>query len=111
MQISFVSELLHRFARAQHGNVAIIFALCAIPVLGAVGAAVDYTRASTVRNSMQQVLDATALMLAKNAGTQSATRMQAMGSRFFNAQFKAKEARNVALTVNYVRGNSTVQLT
>jgi Flp pilus assembly protein TadG len=112
MQIRISTSLraLRRFRRARDGNVAVIFALCAIPIIGSVGAAVDYSRASAVRSSMQQVLDATALMLAKNAGTQNFGKMQALGTKFFKAQFKSKEAKNVALTVSYTQGNSTVQI-
>ena len=38
-----------------------------IPVFGAVGAAVDYSRANAARTAMQAALDATALMVAKEA--------------------------------------------
>jgi Flp pilus assembly protein TadG len=99
---------LRRFWRARDGNVAVIFALCSIPMIGSIGAAIDYRRASVVRTSMQQVLDATALMLAKNAGSQTADQMQKLGTRFFNAQFKSKDAKSVVVTVSYTEGNSTV---
>jgi Flp pilus assembly protein TadG len=105
---SNVMALLRWFAGAQTGNVAVIFALCCVPVIGSVGAAIDFRRASVVKTSMQQVLDATALMLAKNAGTQTADEMQRLGKRFFNAQFKSKDARNVQVSVAYTEGNSTV---
>ena len=44
-----------------------MLALGIIPLMGAVGAAVDYSRANSARTAMQAALDATALMLAKNA--------------------------------------------
>lgn len=47
------------------GNVAILFALALIPVVGATGAAVDYALANASRTSMQKALDSTALALAK----------------------------------------------
>jgi Flp pilus assembly protein TadG len=47
------------------GNVAIIFAIAIVPVVGAVGAAVDYSMANSNRSSMQKALDSTALALAK----------------------------------------------
>lgn len=47
------------------GNVAILFALALIPLVGATGAAVDYSLANASRTSMQKALDATALALAK----------------------------------------------
>lgn len=47
------------------GNAAILFALALIPLVGATGAAVDYSMANSNRTSMQKALDATALALAK----------------------------------------------
>jgi Flp pilus assembly protein TadG len=47
------------------GNVAVLFALAIVPLVGATGAAVDYAMANSNRVSMQKALDATALALAK----------------------------------------------
>ncbi len=47
------------------GNVAIIFSLAVIPVIGGIGAAIDYSMANNNRTSMQKALDSTALALAK----------------------------------------------
>src|ERR1700694_2324921 len=55
-----------RFIHADKGNVAVIFAIASLPILGLVGAAVDYTRVSNARASMQSALDSTALMLSKD---------------------------------------------
>ena len=43
-----------------------------VPLIGAVGAAVDYSRANAVRTAMQAALDSTALMLSKDAQTPDA---------------------------------------
>ena len=48
---------------------AIIFAFATLPVIGFVGAAVDYSHANSVKVAMQAALDSTALMLAKDAPT------------------------------------------
>lgn len=53
------------FLRAKSGNVAILFSIAIIPIVGAMGAAVDYSMATANRTSMQKALDATALALAK----------------------------------------------
>lgn len=47
------------------GNVAILFALALLPMVGVTGAAVDYALANANRTSMQKALDSTALALAK----------------------------------------------
>jgi Flp pilus assembly protein TadG len=52
-------------SRARAGNVAIIFSLAIVPVVGGIGAAVDYSTANSNRTSMQKALDSTALALAK----------------------------------------------
>jgi len=54
---------LHEFRAAHSGNVAIIFALATLPIIAFVGAAVDYSRANSVKVAMQAALDSTALML------------------------------------------------
>ena len=68
-----------RFVRADQGNIAVLFAVAAVPILSFVGAAIDYTRANSARSSMQAALDSTALMLAKDLtdGTINASQITA----------------------------------
>jgi len=47
----------------ESGNVAVIFALALLPVVGLVGASVDYSHGNAVKASMQAAADATALNL------------------------------------------------
>jgi Flp pilus assembly protein TadG len=47
------------------GNVAVLFALALVPMLGVSGAALDYSLANASRTSIQKALDSTALALAK----------------------------------------------
>src|SRR4051812_337745 len=56
-----------RFIADQRGGVAPIFALALVPMIGLAGAAIDYSRAGAARTAMQATLDATALMIAKDA--------------------------------------------
>lgn len=51
-------SIFKRFGASDRGNVAIIFALAIIPVFGAVGAAIDYSRASEVRSKLAYAVDA-----------------------------------------------------
>lgn len=53
--------LMLNFRRDSRGNVAMIFGLAAIPILGLAGLAVDYTRASHFRSQLQSAVDASAL--------------------------------------------------
>ena len=59
--------LFKRLLHDRAAGVAPLLGLCIIPLVGAVGAAVDYSRAASVRTSMQMALDSTALMLSKEA--------------------------------------------
>lgn len=61
-------QLLRSFwsgPEGRKGNAAILFGLALLPMVGAMGAAVDYSQANSNRTSMQKALDATALQLAK----------------------------------------------
>jgi Flp pilus assembly protein TadG len=84
------------------GGVAPLLALAAIPLVGAVGAAVDYSRANAARTAMQAAGDATALMLAKNASTLTASQLQQNATSYFQANFSNHpEAQNLVVTATY----------
>ena len=72
-----------------------------IPLLGAVGAAVDYSQASATRTAFQNALDSTALMLSKTAALQTSSELQAAVTNDFNALFTGSNAKNVTVTANY----------
>ena len=50
--------LFKRFRDDQRGNFALMFALALVPLFGAVGAAIDYSRVSDVRSRLADALDA-----------------------------------------------------
>jgi Flp pilus assembly protein TadG len=92
---------LARFGRSRDGNIALTFALSLIPLLAFVGAAVDYSRANSMKASMQAALDATALMSSKNAASLTAAQVQAAAQTYFSALFTRPEAKNVIITATY----------
>src|SRR3954447_24740011 len=49
------------FGRARAGNFAITFALMLVPIFGAVGTAVDYSKANKARSQLQAAADAASL--------------------------------------------------
>ena len=75
-----------------------IFALAAIPMIGLTGAAVDYSRANSVRTSMQAGLDATSLMLSRDALSLSQAQLTQKANDYFMALFSRPEASNVQIT-------------
>src|SRR5262249_22655402 len=58
-----------RFARSRDGNVAITFGLVLIPVMGAIGAGMDYSRANSFKALLQSSLDSALLAGAKDASS------------------------------------------
>ncbi len=54
-------SILGFFRRDRRGNVAVMFALSMIPLIGMVGAAVDYSRLSRVHTKLADALDAAIL--------------------------------------------------
>jgi Flp pilus assembly protein TadG len=64
LQYRLVARLRSRltaFAAAERGNVAIIFGFCVIPLIGLMGAGVDYSRAARIKTVLQAAADASAL--------------------------------------------------
>src|SRR5579871_4536147 len=53
--------LMKRFRKDQRGNIAVIFGIAIIPVISAVGCAVDYSEASRMRAKLQSAADAAAV--------------------------------------------------
>jgi Flp pilus assembly protein TadG len=101
---------LARLVNDVRGGVTPLFAIASVAAIGFVGAAVDYSRANSVKAAMQAALDATALNLSKNAGTLDGGQLQSQASGVFNALFQRPEAQNLQVTPTYVQqtGNSTL---
>jgi len=103
---------LRALRRDRRGNVAVIFALATLPIVSLVGAAVDYSRATSARAAFQAALDSTALMLSRaNPGSMSQSALAAQATSYFNALFNRPEAKNVAISASYTSsGGSQVTL-
>jgi Flp pilus assembly protein TadG len=64
-----IGNALRVFRAAEEGNVAVIFSLALIPIMGAMGAAVDYSRASATQSAVQAALDVALLAGAKDGSS------------------------------------------
>ena len=95
------------FIASRDGNVAVIFAITLIPVVGMVGAAVDFSHANSVKVAMQSALDATVLKLSKEAGTDTPAQLQTNATSYFQAVFNRPEAQNVTVTAAYTTSGGT----
>jgi Flp pilus assembly protein TadG len=89
--------LLTRFLKDRKGGVAPLLAVAIIPIMTGIAASIDYSRAATAHSAMQSSLDATALMLSKEAQTLGG-QLNAKATGYFTALFNRPEATNVAIT-------------
>ena len=86
------------FGRDKRGNVSIIFALTAIPVIGIIGMAVDLGRAMDARARLQNSLDA-AILAAVDIPLEEQT---AMANKFFQANMLEGSGRTTGtVTVSF----------
>ena len=85
-----IRTFLRGFAADRGGSYAIIFAIALIPMLVAIGAAVDISQAYFVKQRMTKALDAAGLAVAGTAGLTTA-QMQTMAQNFFNANYPASK--------------------
>jgi Flp pilus assembly protein TadG len=103
---------LKRFLQDRRGGITPMFALAIIPVVGLTGAAIDYSRANSVRSAMQAAADSTALMLSKDASTLTASQLATKATAYFNALFNRSEAKSLAITPVYsTTGGSQLTIT
>ena len=93
--------LLSRLARERSGNVAIIFALTMMPVIGLIGGAVEFGQAVSARTKLQTTIDSAVLAAGREfqvSGSQSAALARAVA--FFNEHMS--NGASGAITVNSV---------
>src|SRR3569623_748617 len=97
-----LGQRLYRQIAAFHGdragNVTMIFALCAIPLFGAVAVAVDYSRANAARTAMQAALDATTLMISKEALDLQSAQVQTKARSYFNSLVRRPDVKSVLVS-------------
>ena len=107
-QTSPFGRLLHDFRAAQEGSVAIVFAILLLPLMVFIGAALDYSRASSVKTALQTGLDATVLRLGREGpGADLATPRV---TNLFEANFNRAEITASKLGAQYNAGDSTLSL-
>jgi Flp pilus assembly protein TadG len=110
MAIKHLSDRLTRalqdFGGTESGNVLLTFALALVPMMGFVGAAVDYRRANSDKAAMQAAVDATALMLSKNAATMTSSQMNQNATNYFNSLFTRTDVTDIVVTPTYSTSDS-----
>ena len=73
--------LLDQFRRDQRGNLAVIFALACVPLISAIGCAIDYTEAVRIKSKLQSAADAAAVasISQQSSGWLAASKMTGNG--------------------------------
>src|SRR5262245_19956401 len=106
-------RLGRRLGAHEGGNVAIVFALSLIPICGFVGAAIDYSRASSTRVAMQSAVDSAAPRLSKEFAkdpTMSTAIATQKANDYFNALFNRPEALSKQLNLTFDVAATTVTM-
>ncbi len=104
--------LLARFWNNRKGSVAPLLAFALVPLLGAVGVAIDYTQVNSVRDALQASLNSTALMISKNAALQNEADLNAEATTFVKAMFTKPQASNLQVNAVFTTvGGSNVKVT
>ena len=76
-----LDRVLRRFPKDKRGNVAVIFAIACVPLISAVGCAIDYTEATRIKSKLQSAADAAAVasISQQSSGWLAASRMTGNG--------------------------------
>src|SRR5437764_1511069 len=83
-----LARLCRGFIASRRGNVAVIFGVAAVPLFGALGAALDFSRITRSQSTLQSAMDASVLAgLSATSGNEIAT-----ATRIFAANFSDPDA-------------------
>ncbi|MBV8888150.1 MAG: pilus assembly protein [Alphaproteobacteria bacterium] len=100
---------LRRLVRNRDGNIAILFGLFAIPLILAVGTAIDGARAYMVKVRLGAALDAAALAVGSETG-QTTAQLSTDMQNYFTANYPSTALGN-NVTISAVGGNSNLSNT
>ncbi len=108
--MSVFMSVLDFFRRDRRGNVAVIFALSAIPILGATGVAVDYGRSTMAQARLTDILDAAVLAVGAKP-TMDDTAAQTMITDWVNAQLGASATIQDWKIDSFTQSNGKITVT
>ena len=126
VRLAQARALISSFGRNRRGNVAVISALAALPMVAAAGCVVDYTTATTIKTKLQAAADAASLATvsinssvittAKNmSGSGTVSGGSTYAVNFFNANLTQAPQNtgytNLTPTATVTRSNLTITAT
>jgi Flp pilus assembly protein TadG len=86
-RFGWARDLIAEFGKANAGNVAMIFAIAAVPIVGAIGTAVDYSQAGDIKSRLQAALDVALLAGSKEASAQQVSAANAVFTGNYGGKF------------------------
>jgi Flp pilus assembly protein TadG len=98
MKQNAINMLASQLLKNKGGNVGIMFGLAILPLLAAVGAAVDYNRATDLRAEMQRAADAAALAAAKETSL-SPSQQKALAEKVFHGHLRHIPVDRITLNI------------
>lgn len=108
--VSWLQSRTTALLRERAANVTFTFAMLAVPIVGVVGTAVDYSRANQIRTAMQNALDSTALTLGKEAADLNTSNLAKRANAYFNAQFQEPGTKVTALVSKFDAASEALTL-
>jgi hypothetical protein len=91
----------------KRGNVAVTFAIVLLPLLSAIGGAVDISRASSAKTAMQAALDSATLMVSKEMPGLTAAQITQKTQLYFSSLVSRPELKGLTITANYTTSASS----
>jgi Flp pilus assembly protein TadG len=99
--LNSIRKVAGELRACNRGNVMVTFALATIPVIGAVGAAVDYSRANSAKAALQAAVDSAGLILSKEAQTLTAAQLSTKADAIVRANLHRAEITNLVVTPTF----------
>lgn len=110
-RLDALRRTLRSFRSDRRGNVLVMFVITLIPTLGLVGAAVDYSRATTARQVLNSAVDSAALMAARDAARLTDEQLRTRINDWIRANLHGDEASSFSgATVTVDRTARTVNI-
>jgi len=75
-----------------------LFAVLIILIVGLMGAAIDYSRATAMRTHMQSAIDSVAIMLSKDANKLTTEQINTKANEYFKALYNRPETSGITIT-------------
>lgn len=102
--MKYISNSVRSFGSNSCGNVAMMFGLCSIALVGVIGLAVDFTNAETMRTRLSVAADGAAL-----AGAQFVTGTESERIAKAQASFDASTGQMIGLTNTLMTSNDVIE--